>query len=107
MKTDSTPYHLCLEVLGNPLRVNLIKELGKKPKSVGKLVKTLGEEQSKISHSLAALKKCNFVKSEKDGKKTIYSLSESLLKKIEGENLFEALEKHYKEHSRKCWRCNK
>ncbi len=105
MKSDSPQYHLCLEVLGNPLRVNLIKELEKEPKSVGELAKTLGEEQSKVSHSLAALKKCSFVESEKQGKKTIYRLSESLLKKIEGENLFEALEKHYKEHSCKCWRC--
>ena len=105
MKSDSPNYHLCLEILGNPLRVNLIKELGKKPKSVGELAKALGEEQSKVSHSLAALKKCSFVESEKEGKKTIYRLSESLLKKIEGKNLFEALEKHYKEHSCKCWRC--
>jgi len=105
MKSDSPHYHLCLEILGNPLRVNLIKELGKEPKSVGELAKALGEEQSKVSHSLAALKKCSFVESEKEGKKTIYRLSESLLKKIEGKNLFEALEKHYKEHSCKCWRC--
>ncbi len=105
MKSGSTPYHLCLEILGNPLRVGLIKELGKEPKSVGELAKSLGEEQSKVSHSLAALKKCSFVESEKQGKKTIYRLSESLLKKIEGGNLFEALENHHKEHSWECWRC--
>ena len=105
MKPNSIPYHLCLEVLGNPLRIGLIKELKKGPKSVGELSKALGEEQSKVSHSLAALKKCSFVKSEKQGKKTIYRLSESLLKKIEGGSLFEALEKHYKEYSCKCWRC--
>ena len=105
MKPDSMPYHLCLEILGNPLRIGLVKELQKGPKSVGELAKALGEEQSKVSHSLAALKKCNFVESEKQGKKTIYRPSESLLEKIEGKNLFEALEKHYKEHGYKCWRC--
>ncbi len=87
------------------MRINIIKELEREPKNVGELAKALGEEQSKVSHSLAALKKCSFVEAEKFGKKTIYRLSESLLKKIEGENLFEALEKHYKEHSCKCWRC--
>ena len=105
MKPDSTPYHLCLEVLGNPLRIGIIKQLKEEPKSVGGLSKALGEEQSKVSHSLAALKKCSFVESEKSGKKTIYRLGESLLKKIEGGNLFEALEKHYSEHSCQCWRC--
>ena len=105
MKPDSMPYHLCLEVLGNPLRINIIKELEREPKSVGELAKSLGKEQSNVSHSLAALKKCSFVESEKQGKKTIYRLSESLLKKIDGKNLFDALEKHYKEHSCECWRC--
>ena len=105
MKPGSTPYHLCLEVLGNPLRIGLIKELQKGPKSVGELSKSLGEEQSKVSHSLAALKKCSFVESERKGKKVVYRLGENMLKKIKGQNLFEALENHAREHSGKCWRC--
>jgi len=105
MKPVSTPYHLCLEVLGNPLRIGIIKSLKEKPKSVGELSKALGEEQSKVSHSLAALKKCSFVESEKEGKKVIYELRETFLKRIKGENLFEALETHYKEHGAECWRC--
>lgn len=99
------PYHLCLEVLGNPLRIGIIKELEKGPSSVGALAERLGQEQSKVSHSLAALKKCDFVEAEKKGKLTVYSLKKTLLKEIHGKNLFEALENHYKEHNRKCWRC--
>jgi len=102
MKSVSMPYHLCLDVLGNPLRIAMIKELEKEPESVGELAEKLGEEQSKVSHSLAALKKCGFVESEKQGKKTVYRLGESMLKKIQGKNLFDALEKHYKEHGCKC-----
>ena len=106
MNSDSTPYHLCLEVLGNPLRIQIIKELEKGPKSVGELSNTLEEEQSKISHSLAALKKCSFVESKKEGKKSVYNLRETLLQKSKGKNIFEALEKHFEEHGKACWRCD-
>ena len=105
MKSGSTPYHLCLEVLGNPLRIGIIKLLKAKPRSVSELSEKLGEEQSKVSHSLAALRKCNFVESKRQGKKVIYNLRQTFLKKIKGENLFEALETHYKEHGPECWRC--
>ncbi len=103
MKSVSTPYHLCFEVLGNPLRIKIIQSLRKKPKSVGELVKELGEEQSKISHSLAALKKCKFAKGEREGKKIVYSLKKEFLSKIEKKDIFTALENHYAEHA--CWRC--
>ena len=106
MKSGSMPYHLCIDVLGNPLRIAMIKELERGPKSVGELAENTGEEQSKVSHSLAALKKCGFAESEKQGKKTVYRLGESMLKKMQGKNLFEALEKHYKEHGCKCRRCD-
>jgi DNA-binding transcriptional ArsR family regulator len=104
MKAVSMPYHLCLDVLGNPLRIAIIKELEAGQKSVGELSKGLGEEQSKVSHSLAALKKCGFVESKKQGKKTVYRLGKGILSKMEGRNLFEALEGHYREHGCKCWR---
>jgi len=104
MNTASTPYHLCFEVLGNPLRIEIIKLLKEKPKSVGDLAKSLGEEQSKVSHSLAALKRCKFVESKRSGKKAIYSLRQTFLKKLEGKDIFEALESHYKEHGKECWR---
>ncbi|MBW3012535.1 metalloregulator ArsR/SmtB family transcription factor [Candidatus Woesearchaeota archaeon] len=105
MKQGSIPYHLCLEVLGNPLRISIIQLLKAKPRSVSELSGQLGEEQSKVSHSLAALKKCNFVESRREGKKLIYSLKETFLKKIKSENLFEAIEKHYKKQGCQCWRC--
>lgn len=104
MNSVSVPYHLCLDVLGNPLRIDIIKELSKGPKSVGEIASVLGEEQSKVSHSLAALRKCKFVEVKKEGKKSVYCLRKSLLRKIEGENLFEALEKHFREHGASCWR---
>lgn len=107
MKSVSIPYHRCFEVLGNPLRIKIIKELGKGPKSVGELTEKLGEEQSKISHSLAALRLCNFVGTKRQGKKVVYSLRQTFLKKIQDEDIFAALEKHYVKHGAKCWRLEK
>ncbi len=105
MKHGSIPYHCCLEVLGNPLRISIIQLLKGKPRGVSEIARQLGEEQSKVSHSLAALRKCNFVESSRDGKKIVYSLKKTLLKEAKGKNLFESLEEHYNEHGCKCWRC--
>ena len=82
MKDGSIPYHACFEVLGNPLRIAIVQLLKAGPRSVSELVKETGEEQSKVSHSLAALKKCSFVDSERRGKQIVYSLRETFLKKI-------------------------
>ncbi len=107
MKSNSTPYYRCFEVLGNPLRIEIIQALRKCQKSVGELAEQLGEEQSKVSHSLAVLRKCGFVETKRQGKKIVYSLRETLLKKIEAKNLFDALEKHYRQQGCKCWRKEK
>jgi len=105
MNSGSVPYHFCLEVLGNPLRIGILKLLSEKPSSVSEIAERLGEEQSKVSHSLSALKKCSFVESKRKGKSIVYSLREGLLKKMEGKNLFEALERHYEKHGKTCWKC--
>ncbi len=107
MKSVSIPYHLCFEVLGNPLRISIIQMLKAKPRSVSELSEQLGEEQSKVSHSLKALRKCKFVEAKRKGKQAIYSLKGSFLKELKGKDIFEALEDHYKSHGRKCWRCGK
>ena len=107
MKADSSRYHLCFEVLGNPLRIEIIKALKAGPKSVNVLVKELKVEQSRLSHSIAALKKCNFVKAERNGKKIIYSLKSNFLKKLESKDIFTALEKHYADYGCECWKGHK
>jgi len=104
MKSGSTPFHLCFEVLGNPLRIKIIQLLRKRQLSVGQLVRETGEEQSKVSHSLAALKKCKFVETKRQGKKIVYSLRKQFMQKINECDIFTALEKHYADHGCKCWR---
>jgi DNA-binding transcriptional ArsR family regulator len=76
MKVDSFEHTCglnCFEVLGNKLRVSIIKSLIKKPKTVQQLCKELGKEQSAVSHALAQLRKCNFVDTkEKEKRKNIF-----------------------------------
>ncbi len=75
--SDST-YHVFFSKLANPLRINIIVSLDKKPKSVLELSRELGVEQSKLSHALAELRECNIVQVSQDGKKRIYSVSHTI-----------------------------
>ena len=50
----------------------------KKSMSVNDLVDAIGQEQSMISHNLKSLLECNFVYTEHNGKKHIYSANEKL-----------------------------
>lgn len=59
-------------------RFQIINLLEEKPKSVKEITEELGIEQSAVSHHLGKLKQCKLIKSKKDGKKRIYSLSETV-----------------------------
>ena len=59
--------------LSNPTRLALMEKLMDSPKSVNELAIALGQEQSMISHNLKPLLKCNFIFSERQGKKHFYS----------------------------------
>ncbi len=108
MKSVSVPYHLCLETLGNELRIRIIESLRENPKTVGELARELNAEQSRLSHSLRALKQCNFVGSKVKGKERVYSLTESFVKEMpKSKDLFEALEKHFRKFGCECWRGRK
>ena len=90
------PYK-CLNVLGNELRINIINKLQKKDQTVAELVISLGEEQSKISHSLKQLRECNFVDYKQVGKERFYFLKSEIFKKDKG-NLFELIDKHVQKY---------
>jgi len=72
-------YHIFFSKLSNPLRIDIISSLEKKPKSVMELSKQLSVEQSKLSHALKELKECNIVQVEQKGKQRIYSLSKTII----------------------------
>lgn len=67
--------------------INILRDFGKK--NVSELVKELKLSQTAISHDLARLKKCGFVKSEIKGKYRYYTLNEKTIKPI-----MELIDKH-------------
>ena len=68
-------YHVFFTNLANPLKIGIILSLRISEKNVTDLSKELGVEQSKVSHALASLKRCNIVKSKQEGKSRIYYLN--------------------------------
>ena len=78
MNNNST-YHIFFTNLANPLKIKIITELKKGDKSVTHLAKNIKTEQSKISHALALLKRCNIVEMKQKGKERVYSLNKSTI----------------------------
>jgi len=66
------PYHSFFSNLANPLKMRLVLELNRGEKNVSELSKKLKEEQSKISHALSSLKRCNIVEMKQKGKERVY-----------------------------------
>jgi DNA-binding transcriptional ArsR family regulator len=76
---NSKTYHIFFSKLSNPLRIDIVSSLEKRPKSVNELSKELNIEQSKLSHALKELRECNIVSVDQDGKKRVYSLSKTII----------------------------
>jgi len=79
-------YREFFRAVTNPVRFGIIERLRRQPASVGELSEGLGLEQSHLSHALACLTQCGFVRKVAEGKQRIYSISpeiEDILAKIE------------------------
>ena len=74
---NASTYHIFFRNLANPLKIKIILELKNGNRNVNDLSRELGVEQSKVSHALMLLKKCNIVKASKKGKERIYSLNKN------------------------------
>jgi DNA-binding transcriptional ArsR family regulator len=86
--------HKCLNVLGNKLRVDIIKILQEEDQTVTNLSNRLGEEQSKVSHSLKQLRQCNFVDYKKRGKEKLYFIKSEIFLKNSNKPIFDLVEEH-------------
>ena len=97
-------YHIFFRNLANPLKIKIILELKKKEKNVTELSEELKVEQSKVSHALILLKKCNIVKLRREGKQRIYSLNKKTIVPM-----FEMIDEHSKSfcHCKECRGCGK
>ena len=77
MKCNS--YNEFFEVIANKTRLSVIEVLNKSPMYVGEICRQLGEEQSKISHSLRRLHRCHFVEVKREGRRKVYSLNQKTI----------------------------
>ncbi len=90
-------YYLFFGNLANPLRIEILTALKKKPLSVQELTTQLNQEQSKISHSLKSLKNCSIVQVKQKGKQRIYSLNKETILPM-----LEIIDKHEAKFCKKC-----
>ena len=101
MKRDlSETCYMFFKVLANPARLAILESLRKKPRSVTELATNLKQEQSMISHNLAALERCRFVSSERKEKQRFYSLNNETI-----EPLFKLFKYHYEKYCPTDGRC--
>lgn len=77
MRCDA--YHIFFSSLSNPIKIEIITALKEKSSSVNELSEKLKIEQSKLSHALTSLKKCNIVDVKQKGKQRIYSLNKKTM----------------------------
>jgi len=81
------------KVLANPARLAILEDLRDRPKSVNEIAGDLKQEQSMISHNLAALERCRFISSERKEKQRFYSLNNETI-----EPLFKLFKYHYEKY---------
>ncbi len=95
-----TSYEDFFKNFANQTKFKIVMHLKNKPMSVNELSKAMKEEQSKISHNLAKLYKCNILTVKQKGKQRIYSLNKDTVMPI-----IKLVEKHVEKHCDK--RCHK
>lgn len=83
----------------NKTRFDMIMALNERPLSVTDISKTIGEEQSKVSHNLKILLECRITTFEQKGKQRIYTLNKETIIPI-----LKLIDKHTKMN---CERCRK
>lgn len=90
-------YYIFFGNLANSLKIAIVTALKEKSMSVLELANEIKVEQSKLSHALSSLKKCNIVQVEKKGKKRIYNLNKKTILPI-----LKIIDEHEKEFCGKC-----
>ena len=86
-------YKIFFGTLVSESRLKIINLLRKGKKNVSEIVNELKMNQTAVSHDLARLKKCGFVKIESIGKFRYYRLNKKTIK-----ILMNIIDKHMSEH---------
>ncbi len=82
-------YKIFFGTLVSESRLKIINFLRMGKKNVSEIIEELEMNQTHVSHDLARLKRCGFVKVEDEGKYKYYSLNEKTIKPLMG-----LIEKH-------------
>jgi len=77
-------YKIFFGTLGSESRLKIINLLRKGKKNVSEIIKELNMDQTAVSHDLARLKSCGFVKSDIEGKFRSYKLNEETIRPLIG-----------------------
>jgi len=75
-------YKIFFGTLFSESRLKIINLLRKNKRNVSEIIEELKMDQTAVSHDLARLKQCGFVKSEVDKKYRYYSLNEKTIKPL-------------------------
>lgn len=75
-------YKLFFGTLVSKSRIKIINSLREKEKSVSEIMSELNMDQTSVSHNLARLKKCSFVKMQIRGKFRYYKLNKKTIKPL-------------------------
>ena len=86
-------YKIFFGTLVSEPRLKIINLLRKRSMSVSEIIAALDADQTAVSHDLARLKKCGFVRSTVEGKYRNYALNETTIKP-----LMELIESHMAQH---------
>lgn len=77
-------YKIFFGTLISDSRLRIINLLRKAKKNVSEIVNELEIDQTAVSHDLARMKRCGFVKVKSDGKFRCYELNEATIKPLMG-----------------------
>ncbi|MBI2660838.1 winged helix-turn-helix transcriptional regulator [Candidatus Woesearchaeota archaeon] len=75
-------YKIFFGTMVSQSRLRIINLLRKGRKNVSQIAEGLGMDQTAVSHDLARLRKCGFVKAEIDGKYRHYRLNQATIKPL-------------------------
>ena len=78
-KELSEAYKIFFGTLVSESRLKIINMLRNRRMNVSEIIKKLNMDQTHVSHDLQRLRRCGFVKTEKDGKFVYYSLNKETI----------------------------
>lgn len=65
-----------LKCVGNEIRYRILQLLRENERCVSGIMESLDKEQTLISHHLRSLRECGLVEKEREGRKSIYKISD-------------------------------